>query len=115
MKITRSQLRDVSDGLRSAHWKAYLAEHFPESLSMPAIDLEQAIARVAERAGHYKLVRDAHVAPYLVAAWVLGEGFEPEFPYAKALLENLELDVGTKAERLWAFLELTVEALESDD
>ena len=60
------------------------------------------------------MILETHVAPYIVASWIMGIGFEDKFLAAKEVLEDLDMDSGAKANWLWQFLEETIGILEGD-
>ena len=112
MEISAKQMGIIGAKLRAARMRTYLNEHFPESRQMPDSEMEGVILRLLDQAACYKLVLDAHAVPFLVAAWVMGEDFVDNFLAAREILEDLDLDSPTKAERLWQFLVTTIGLLE---
>ena len=112
MELSNSQVAAISDRLYTTRMRLYLNAHFPESQELPPAELDDAILQLTHRAAQYKLVLETHLAPYVVTAWVMGLDFDERFDTAKNVLENLELDSGTKAEWLWLFVSNAVSILE---
>ena len=101
----------IGDNIRAERMMIYLNEHFPECRSMPTDELRSTTLRLLNQAVFFKLTRDQDVAPFLVGAWLMGEDFAFNFLTAREILENLDLDSPTKAERLWQFLRTTFDLL----
>ena len=114
MKIYKHQIRDTGNQIYASRMREYLNEQFPESKEMADEELERIILELTDRALGYKLALETHVAPYIVASWIMGIGFEDNFLTAKEVLEDLDMDSGEKANWLWQFLEETIGILEGD-
>jgi hypothetical protein len=95
--------------------RQYLNEQFPETKEIDNKELEQIILDLTERAAAYKLILETHVAPFIVAAWIMGLEFDQNFIAAKEVLENMDMDSEEKANWLWQFLEDTIGILEDND
>ena len=95
--------------------RQYLNEQFPESKEIDNKALEQIIIGLTKRAAAYNLILETHVAPFIVATWVMGLNFDQNFIAAQEILENLNMGSDEKAQRLWQFLENTITILEDND
>ncbi|QWV91992.1 DUF4123 domain-containing protein [Geomonas oryzisoli] len=107
------QLKQLGQSIYVARMRRYLQDVFPETKAMPRKTLEQLIEELTERATGYKLVLETHVAPFIVAALILGMNFEDKYPVAQEVLLDYEMDCGRKTEWLWDFIEVT--AVGSED
>ena len=115
MKIHKHQKTTLGNNIYSCRMRQYLNEQFPETKEIDNTELEQIILDLTERAAAYNLILETHVAPFIVAAWIMGLNFDQNFIAAKEILENLDGDSDEKAQRLWQFLEDTIGILEDDD
>ena len=104
----------MGNKIYSARMRQFLNEQFPESQQIENNQLEQIILDLTETAAAYQLLLETHVAPFIVASWIMGIGFEDNFISAKEILEDLDMDSDEKANRLWQFLEETIGILEGD-
>jgi len=114
MRIGKQQLHAIGDLLYAGRMRQYLNKQFPESAQMDARELEQIILRLTHRAANYKLILEIHVAPFIVASWIMGIGFDQNFLAAKEVLEDLDMDSEKKSEWLWQFLDETITMLEGE-
>ena len=115
MKIHKGQIQAIGDGVYAERMRVYLNEQFPESKDIDDKEMEAIILSLTDKAAGYKLILETHVAPFIVASWVMGLDFDQDFIAAKEVLEDIEMDSGEKAEWLWQFLIQTVGILEDDD
>lgn len=100
------QLKQLGQRIYLGRMRGYLNDVFPETKEMPRNTLEQLIEELTERAAGYKLVLETHIAPFIVAAFVLGMDFDQEYPLALEVLLDYELDSERKAQWLWDFVEV---------
>jgi hypothetical protein len=114
MKIDKNQKNEIGNKIYSSRMRQFMNEQFPATKEIEDQDLERIIMDLTDRAAGYKLILETHVAPYIVASWIMGIGFEDNFLAAKEVLEDLDMDSGEKANWLWQFLEQTIGILEGD-
>ncbi len=115
MKIHKGQIKAIGNGVYAERMRVYLNEQFPESKDIDDKELEAIILSLTDKAAGYKLILETHVAPFIVASWVMGLEFDQDFLAAKEVLEDLDMDSGEKAEWIWQFLIQTIGILEDDD
>jgi hypothetical protein len=114
MKIDKNQKNEIGNKIYASRMRQFMNEQFPATKEIEDQDLERIIMDLTDRAAGYKLILETHVAPYIVASWIMGIGFEDNFLAAKEVLEDLDMDSGEKANWLWQFLEQTIGILEGD-
>lgn len=114
MKIDKSQKNEIGNKIYASRMRQFMNEQFPATKEIEDQELERIILDLTDRAAGYKLVLETHVAPYIVASWIMGIGFEDKFLAAKEVLEDLDMDSGAKANWLWQFLDETIGILEGD-
>jgi hypothetical protein len=114
MKIDKNQKNEIGNKIYASRMRQFMNEQFPATKEIEDQELERIILDLTDRAAGYKLVLETHVAPYIVASWIMGIGFEDKFLAAKEVLEDLDMDSGAKANWLWQFLDETIGILEGD-
>jgi hypothetical protein len=114
MKIDKNQKNEIGNKIYASRMRQFMNEQFPATKEIEDQELERIIMNLTDRAAGYKLILETHVAPYIVASWIMGIGFEDNFLAAKEVLEDLDMDSGEKANWLWQFLEQTIGILEGD-
>lgn len=114
MKIDKTQKNEIGNKIYASRMRQFMNEQFPATREIEDQELERIIMDLTDRAAGYKLILETHVAPYIVASWIMGIGFEDNFLAAKEVLEDLDMDSGEKANWLWQFLEQTIGILEGD-
>ncbi|UFS70706.1 hypothetical protein LPW11_00610 [Geomonas sp. RF6] len=110
--IRHEQVASLGDGIYAERMRLFLNEHFPESREIPKDELEREILELTERAASHQLILETHVAPFIVAAWIMGLDFDDRFHSVKDVLNDLELGSDAKAEWLWRFLDEVTGILE---
>jgi hypothetical protein len=115
MIIYREQLVQMGNKMYASRMRQYLNAQFPETEEIENKELERIILELTDRAAGYKLILETQVAPFIVAAWIMGIDFDQDFIAVKEVLENLDMDSNEKANWLWQFLEDSIEILEYDD
>jgi len=90
---------------------AFLREEFLDARAESPATLEPGVREQIERARSYGLQSGAHIATYVVTAWLLGQEFDTKFPAARDTLNSTLHSPDDKAEWLadWTerlFLEL---------
>ncbi|MCX6623338.1 MAG: hypothetical protein NTY38_20180, partial [Acidobacteria bacterium] len=95
---------------------AFLSERYPGTEEADSPEFLASLERQLHKAQDYGLETDYERAVYVTVAFLLGEGFDSEFPAAAELLPNLALPSSAKTEWLldWCsrmFAELEAEHL----
>ena len=88
MKIHKHQKTTLGNNIYSCRMRQYLNEQFPETKEIDDKELEQIILDLTERAAAYHLILETHVAPFIVAAWIMGRNFDQNFIATKEILES---------------------------
>jgi hypothetical protein len=112
LTLSSKQISQIADSIYAERMRHFLNVQFPESKEIPPEVLDPQILELTERAACYKLILQTQVAPFIVAAWIMGLDFDEKFLAVKQVLEDLDMDSGAKAEWLWQFLDRSVGILE---
>jgi hypothetical protein len=111
--MSSQQISIMADAIYAERMRHFLNVQFPESRDILPEVLDKQILELTERAACYKLIFETQVAPFIVAAWVMGLDFDNKYLAVKQVLEDLDMDSNAKAEWLWRFLEKSIEILEN--
>lgn len=65
-----------------------LHAHFPDARALPRGELRAGVEAQVARAEALGLAAEAHAAQYVITSWLLGAGFDEQFPEARRVLRS---------------------------
>lgn len=99
------RLQALADAGLISRLKAFLNEAYPDSLKVPAVQMETVLREQLLRCQGYGLTTERQASIYVVTVWLLGERFDEEHPAAAEIL-TCDADANLKVQLLedWTLL-----------
>jgi hypothetical protein len=107
-----SQLQRIGEQSFLMRMREILAEQFPDQrASLASPEFEPTVLTLVERAATYGLGDEQSAATFVLTAWLLGTGFDTDFPGLQELLTQEDLTAHQKCAALEAFAQTLLDDL----
>jgi hypothetical protein len=113
LTLSAQQLAILGEQSFVDRFRSLLRETFPEEThAIPNREMDTRILTEVHNAADYGLVSEQSAATFVMAAWLLGPGFDTKFPAVNDRLTSPRLSEAQKASWLEAFSISLLKALE---
>jgi len=112
MLIRKEQLGQMGEALFVERFRSLLQESFEKARGLSRDELDPVILDQLHRAAGYGLVSEQPAATFVMAAWLLGPGFDTVLPGVRDRLTDSNLSESQKGVWLEAYTAEFLNALE---
>jgi len=112
IQISQDQTRAMRANVLARRLRSFLILNFPGCDEVPEDEMIAMIDSLINNARPYQICEEYHLQAYVSAAWLLGPGFDRDFPQIAEVLGDFEIASFEKAEFLWLYCETVFATLE---